>query len=708
MQGVEFIQDCFSQFEKKLDIETLRKPFIKEIFTEMRNHLKSIKNTNSFMTMEINRFIDFTKASKGLHLQPKIDTIDLLETLALPLNCMKNIQDRVTISLLPIQPLIYNFILTDKHWLQENILCLLSNAVKYSTGGTVTIKVSLEKMKKSELLKPSDECLGLEITSMNNDNDAEEFGTPLSQRIRGRLSTSPHRPGKRNNKKHSIVTPADTTTTDAAAATTTNTVLLQNYSERIAVLSPPRSPLTTPLEIFETDEDFAVTPEPSIQYEEFLLFEIEDTGIGMSDEAIKSLFSPFSQAQRLAGGTGLGLYSLSKRIDALGGQYGVKKREDGKEGSLFWFSIPYRPDRTVTDLSRYSKGNHRMKRSGGKGSSPRHLHHLPHASHPVSIIETIGSRKRGNSKDDGSSFCSRNTPSHCSSSHHSGMLACSSAADDQLSEVLQQNFESKQKHSLTRKRVLNILLVEDSPTIAKMTSLMVKKMGHKVTVAENGHVGLQMMIAAQEQYLEKLQHQQLQQQEVDFRVRAPMSMSETTNSNNHFRRLSVSDSPLSPIDRAESNTSRLATGRLLLPGIGATTTTAIVVRGTKDRANSVASSPKAAATAGITSSLFDIVLMDFQMPVMDGLEATRRYREYESKQLTKGLSVKHQLIVGLSATLDQDILNEGLVIGLDDYLIKPMSAQSFLAKMKSLSNHHYHQQQQHNRSSASSTVRSHD
>jgi CheY-like chemotaxis protein/signal transduction histidine kinase len=705
MQGVEFIQDSLSQFERKLDIETLRKPFIKEIFTEMRSHLKSIKNTNSFMTMEINRFIDFTKASKGLHLQPKIDTIDLLETLALPLNCMKNIQDRVTISLLPIQSVIYNFILTDKHWLQENILCLLSNAVKYSTGGTVTIKVSLEKFKESELLTRSDEHLGLEMASMNNNNVDDGFSPTLSQRIRGRLSTSPHRPDKRNNKKHSTVTPSASIAT-ATEATTTHTTLLQNYSERIAVLSPPRSPLTTPLEIFETDEDFTSTPEPitnQFQYEEFLLFEIEDTGIGMSEEAIKSLFSPFSQAQRLAGGTGLGLYSLSKRIDALGGRYGVKKRADGKEGSLFWFSLPYRPDRTVTDLSRYSKGNNRMKRFGGKGSSPRH-HHVPHASHqPGSTTETIGSRKRGNSKDDGStSFCSRNTPSHCSSSHHSGgnmILGCpSAAADDQLSEVLQQNFESKRKHSLTRKRVLNILLVEDSPTIAKMTSLMLKKMNHKVTVAENGHVGLQMMIAAQEQYLEKLQ----QQQEIDVRVRAPMSMSETTTTNN-FGRLSVSDPPLPPIDRTESNTSRLASGRLL-PGVGVAVA-AVVVR---DRTNSVAST--GTTTAAITASLFDIVLMDFQMPVMDGLEATRRYREYEDKQLAKGLSIKRQLIVGLSATLDQDILNEGLTIGLDDYLIKPMSAQSFLTKMKSLSNHHQHQQhqQQHNISSVSSTVRSHE
>ncbi len=59
------------------------------------------------------------------------------------------------------------------------------------------------------------------------------------------------------------------------------------------------------------------------------------------------LFSPFKQAQRFAGGTGLGLFSLARRVEALKGAYGVKKRRDEKQGALFWFTIPYRPDPTA-------------------------------------------------------------------------------------------------------------------------------------------------------------------------------------------------------------------------------------------------------------------------------------------------------------------------------------------------------------------------
>lgn len=42
---------------------------------------------------------------------------------------------------------------------------------------------------------------------------------------------------------------------------------------------------------------------------------IEDTGIGLSKETRDTLFQPFKQAQRMAGGTGLGLFSLSKRME---------------------------------------------------------------------------------------------------------------------------------------------------------------------------------------------------------------------------------------------------------------------------------------------------------------------------------------------------------------------------------------------------------
>ena len=74
-----------------------------------------------------------------------------------------------------------------------------------------------------------------------------------------------------------------------------------------------------------------------------LLFAVRDTGIGLAADAAARLFQPFTQADasvtRRYGGTGLGLTICKKLVDLMGGRIGVRS-EPGR-GSVFWFTVPF-------------------------------------------------------------------------------------------------------------------------------------------------------------------------------------------------------------------------------------------------------------------------------------------------------------------------------------------------------------------------------
>eukprot|EP00600_Ochromonadales_sp_CCMP1393_P004255 CAMPEP_0174991676 /NCGR_PEP_ID=MMETSP0004_2-20121128/22054_1 /TAXON_ID=420556 /ORGANISM="Ochromonas sp., Strain CCMP1393" /LENGTH=520 /DNA_ID=CAMNT_0016245511 /DNA_START=1058 /DNA_END=2620 /DNA_ORIENTATION=+ len=360
--------------------------------------------------MTINRCLDYTKANRGLRLVPKYETIDLNEATDTPIRIINTFQTNFAIRLEPWSENngICSHIITDRGWFIENMLCLLSNAVKYSSKGNVDVRLLL--------------------------TDTLQLGGDEPQT-------------KRNS-----------------------------------------SPLTL--------------REKEGAPRQFLRVEVQDTGIGLSDEAMQSLFNPFIQAQRLAGGTGLGLFSLAKRIEALQGKYGVHRRTDNQQGSVFWFTIPYHPDEVaakansrtlsqknrddvdsdeekndvVGDLiikpKRRKTSNHNMNYVGSANRYRVHPSASPTSGgriHPSPMLQPHSMGNRGGSGSGGGAGGSSSNGSKCSS-------------NNRKSGGFGPEFKLKRLH---------VLIVDDAPTIQKMTKMLLTRKGHIVQIAENGVEGLE-------------------------------------------------------------------------------------------------------------------------------------------------------------------------------------------------------------------------
>ncbi len=94
--------------------------------------------------------------------------------------------------------------------------------------------------------------------------------------------------------------------------------------------------------------DLAVYPDPNDECN--VLFEVCDTGIGISAADQQTLFDAFTQAEAglaTQGGTGLGLAISSRLVEAMQGELQVESSLN--EGSRFYFSLPLELGDAVTE-----------------------------------------------------------------------------------------------------------------------------------------------------------------------------------------------------------------------------------------------------------------------------------------------------------------------------------------------------------------------
>jgi CheY-like chemotaxis protein len=79
---------------------------------------------------------------------------------------------------------------------------------------------------------------------------------------------------------------------------------------------------------------------------------------------------------------------------------------------------------------------------------------------------------------------------------------------------------------------------------------------------------------------------------------------------------------------------------------------------------------------------YDIILMDIQMPEMDGIETTRCIRDMEAKLGAASNNIRRVPIIAMTANVYKEDIDNCLAAGMDDHIGKPLEMELVLNKLR--------------------------
>jgi len=369
-----------------------------------------------------------------------------------------------------------------------------------------------------------------------------------------------------------------------------------------------------------------ITPEAIDAESVKLKVSVNDTGIGVPEEVQRKIFEPFSQADasvtRKHGGTGLGLTICTRLTELFGGSLDVCNNEQG--GASFFFTANMEIDRTADAPETDPLAGCRILLVDSRAR---------HRSILTEMLEWSGAEVHaaGSFQDTGEKYFRDNPdlpPVHA--------ILCDYAGDG---EVARQFLALAEKGLCPARK---LFFMAEIGKMREVRRLIGKKVGG---------------------YLIK----PVKQKEMLRYMQMVVNKGPET--------IEVEDTP--------ADVHPVATGQPSLRVLVAedNRVNQVVVRRILDKfGHEVAIANNGREALDILESRpFDMVLMDVQMPVLDGLEATRLLREREDQNNLDRIPVisltAHAMIGDRERCMDS---------GADGYVTKPINAQELLATMYDL------------------------
>ena len=347
-----------------------------------------------------------------------------------------------------------------------------------------------------------------------------------------------------------------------------------------------------------------------------LRFQVRDTGIGIPADKQQLIFESFSQADtsttRKYGGTGLGLTISARLVEILGGELSVQS-EPGK-GSVFSFTLPA-PHQPVSDALK---------------TSPRF------GSVPVLVVDDNATNR------------------HIMSDmlRNMGLLPSLAASADEALAILQAHpdfplilldAQMPDKDGMTLAQE-----IKATPALADSQIIMLSSMSRVMDADQLARIGVNYFLG-----------KPVDQRELYDVIRQALALQPTS-----------AVAPLPPLRELAASAERplrilLAEDNLVNQKLAAHFLTrlghqfAIVGNGLE-------------ALEQLDKANWDLILMDLQMPELDGEQATRLIREREASRPGRA----HQRIIAMTAHAMKGDKEFCLQHGFDGYLSKPVSLES--------------------------------